>query len=60
MKKPKVEVIKKILESPCMCVCPNNCKPNPKCKSCKGTGIYKDYHYFMIVGKVAYDMDTLR
>jgi hypothetical protein len=58
--KPKVRIIKKILKSPCMCVCPNNKKPNKKCTSCKGTGIYRDYHYVMIVGKTAWDMDTLK
>ena len=58
--KPKVKVIKKILKSPCTCVCPNNQKPDKTCKSCEGTGIYKDYHYIMIVGKTAYDMDTLK
>ena len=57
--KPKVEVIKKIKESPCMCCFKGN-KPDKKCKSCNGTGIYKDYHYFMIVGKIAYDMDTVK
>ena len=58
--KPKVKVIKTIKKAPCACVCSNNQKPNPKCKSCKGTGIYLDYHYIMIVGKVAYDMDTIK
>jgi hypothetical protein len=58
--KPKVRIIKKILKSPCMCVCPNNKKPNKKCTSCKGTGIYRDYHYVMIVGKTAWDMDTIK
>jgi hypothetical protein len=58
--KTKVEMIKKILKSPCACTCPNNCKPNPKCTSCGGSGVYKDYHYFMIVGKTCYDMDTIK
>ena len=60
MKKSKVKVIKKTLTAPCACVCPNFGKPDEKCQSCKGTGIYKDYHYVMIVGKVAYDMDTVK
>lgn len=58
--KPKVEIIKKVLESPCACTCPNNCPPNPKCINCNGTGIYKDYHYYMIVGKTCYDMDSVK
>jgi hypothetical protein len=58
--KPKVKVMKKILKSPCACTCPNNRKPDNKCASCKGTGVYKDYHYIMIVGKTAYDMDTIK
>ena len=58
--KTKIKVIKKILKSPCACTCPNNTKPNKKCKSCKGSGIYKDYYYILCVGKVAYGMDTVK
>jgi hypothetical protein len=58
--KPKIKVIKTIKKSPCTCICPDNRKPNKKCASCKGTGVYKDYHYIMIVGKTAYDMDTIK
>ena len=58
--KSKIKVIKKILKSPCMCTCPNK-KADKKCKSCKGTGIYKDYHYIMIINnRVVYDMDTVK
>ena len=31
-----------------------------KCRSCKGTGIYKDTSYFMIVDGYAYQMDTIK
>jgi hypothetical protein len=59
--KSKVKIIKKILKSPCMCVCPDNKKPNPKCTTCHGSGIYRDFHYFMIINnKICYDMDTLK
>lgn len=57
--KPKIKVIKTIKKSPCAC-CFRGEKPDKTCKSCKGTGIYRDYHYVMIIGKVAYDMDTLK
>ena len=60
MKIPKVKIIKKILKSPCTCCFKKDEKPNKKCKSCQGTGIYKDSHYIMIIGKVAYDMDTVK
>jgi DnaJ-class molecular chaperone len=55
----KIKVIKTIKKAVCGC-CFRGEIPNKKCKSCKGTGKYKDYHYIMIVGKVAYDMDTLK
>ena len=57
--KPKVEVIKKILTAPCGC-CFKGEEPDKNCTSCKGKGIYKDYHYIMIVGNTAYDMDTIK
>lgn len=56
----KVKVIKKILKAPCACTCPDNKKPDKNCKSCNGSGIYRDYHYVLIVGKTAWDMDTLK
>lgn len=59
-KTPKLKVIKKIKKSICMCCFKNNQKPDKNCTSCKGTGIYKDYHYIMIVGKIAFDCDTLK
>jgi len=58
--KPKVKIIKTIKKSPCACICPDGRSANPKCKSCKGTGIYRDYHYLLIVGKTCYDMDTIK
>ena len=58
--KPKVEVIKKMLEAPCACSFRKGQTPDKNCKSCNGTGVYKDYHYIMVVGKVAYEMDTLK
>jgi hypothetical protein len=30
------------------------------CCSCGGKGTYDDYHYIMIVGKYAYDMDSVK
>jgi len=57
--KPKVKVIKKYRYSPCACSCPD-CKPDPECKRCNGNGKYRDYYYIMIVGKIAYGMDTIK
>jgi len=57
--KPKVEIIKKVLTAPCGC-CFKGEEPDKNCTSCNGKGIYKDYHYTMIVGNIAYDMDTLK
>ena len=59
----KVEVIKKIRNQSC-----GSCNPKAKgnfnlrknCIRCNGTGKIKDYHYTMIVGKYAYDTDTLK
>jgi len=56
----KVKVIKKILKSPCACCFRKGEKPDKNCKSCKGTGVYKDYYYILCVGKIAYGMDTLK
>lgn len=59
--KPKVKVIKKILESPCTCTCPNNSDPKKDCTSCGGSGVYLDTHYFMIINnRICYDMDTIK
>lgn len=58
--KTKVKVIKKIKDAVCGCCFRSGEKPSKKCKSCHGTGVYKDYHYVMIVGKVAWDMDTIK
>ncbi len=63
MIKPKVEVIKKEIASVC-----GKCNKTVNgiagkrkgCTSCDSTGKYKDYHYIMIVGKYAYDMDSLK
>ena len=59
----KVEVIKKIRNQMCgRCHKTINGKTSKRkgCCSCNGTGNIKDYHYIMIVGKYAYDMDTLK
>ena len=62
-KTPKVEVIKTYTELPCY-ACNSSIrgktKKRNKCKACDGTGIYKEYHYMMIVGNNAIDMDTLK
>ena len=58
--KPKVEIIKKVLSAPCMC-CSKGEEPDKKCTSCKGKGIYKDYHYLMIINnRICYDMDSIK
>jgi hypothetical protein len=63
MAKVKVEVIKKVRNQLCGCCNPKaqgNSKLRNTCIRCNGTGKIKDYHYTMIVGKYAYDMDTIK
>jgi DnaJ-class molecular chaperone len=62
MKRPKVKVICKKVKTPCYCcdkVGGIPCKRSI-CKVCHGTGQYTEKHYIMIVGKTAYDMDTIK
>jgi RNase P subunit RPR2 len=62
-KKPKVEVIKKIRNQFCgRCnkLANGNQKLRKGCCRCGGTGNINDYHYIMIVGKYAYDMDSVK
>lgn len=37
-----------------------NSRLRKNCIRCEGTGKIKDYHYFMIVGKNCFDMDTIK
>jgi DnaJ-class molecular chaperone len=63
MTKPKVEVIKKERQMICgRCTKTANGTTGKRkgCPSCGGKGTYTDYHYFMIVGKNAFDMDTIK
>lgn len=60
-KKPKIEIIKKILKAPCACCFKKGEKPDKNCCSCKGNGIYLDYHYLMIINnRICWDMDTIK
>ena len=62
-KKRKLEVIKKVVKTPCYVCSEIGGIPTKrsKCKVCKGTGFYKEYHYTYIVnGKYAYEGDTLK
>lgn len=61
-KKRKLEVVKKVVKTPCYVCSEIGGKPTErnKCKVCKGSGFYKEYHYILIIdGKYAYDKDTL-
>jgi len=58
--KTRPKIIKTIKKSPCTCCFRKGEKPSKSCKSCKGTGIYKDSHYIIIIGNFAIDMDTLK
>jgi Zn finger protein HypA/HybF involved in hydrogenase expression len=63
MAKAKVEVIKKVRQMSCgRCHKTFNGVTGKRigCPSCGGKGSYDDYHYTMIVGKYAYDMDTIK
>ena len=59
----KVEVIKKVRQMSCgRCKKTiNGTKQQRKgCSSCDGKGTYADYHYVMIVGHTAFEMDTIK
>ena len=60
--KKKLKVIKKIIKTSCYCCSPVGGKPVPKkdCKTCNGTGQYKDKHYIHIIGNQAIDGDTIK
>ena len=61
MKKSKPTIIKKIHKNPCYVCSKVGDIPTPrkKCKCCKGTGVYKETSYVIIVGGIAFDMDNI-
>jgi len=63
MTKPKVEVIKKTRNQLCG-RCNKKANGNPTlrkgCPNCNGKGKIIDYHYFMIVGKNCFEVDTIK
>jgi len=59
----KLEVIKKIIKTPCYCCSISQYGktiPRKNCKTCNGTGIYKENYYIHIVGKYAFGGDTIK
>ena len=57
----KLKVIKTMTLTPCYCCNPHGTATKRSiCKVCKGTRQYKEYHYYHIIGNVAYDGDTLK
>jgi len=59
----KKVIVKKIYTyTPCYCCDPIGGTPIKRgvCKVCKGSGKYRDYHYFITVGKNCFDGDTLK
>jgi len=62
-KRKKLKVIKSIVKTPCYECSEIGGIPTKrsKCKVCRGTGFYKEYHYIHILNnKYAYDGDTLK
>ena len=70
MQKDKVEIIKKIIESPCY-VCNGlgydserdiklMSPEKSKCETCNGTGIYKETFYYHCVNGICISGDTLK
>ena len=63
MSKPKVTVIKKVRNQSCG-ACHKTAtlaaEKRAGCERCGGTGNIKDWHYVMIVGKYAYDMEFVK
>ena len=65
-KKRKLEVVKKVVKTPCYVCSEIGGKPTKrsKCKICKGTGKYKEYIYYHIYTakngqKYCIDKDTI-
>jgi len=64
----KLEVIKKIIKTPCYCCSISQygkAIPRKNCKTCNGTGIYKENHYTLITTnskgqQFAIDADTIK
>ena len=57
-----IKVLTKRIKTPCYCCSPIGGIPRQRrqCKVCKGTGRYTEKHYIMIIGKTAWDMDTIK
>lgn len=55
-------LIKKLITKDCGCTIENykDVLPDPKCKSCKGTGILEDSIYYIVneKNKISFDADT--
>jgi DnaJ-class molecular chaperone len=56
----KGQVIKRVLKFPCYTCSTKGKIDGKKCKTCNGTGIYKENHYIHIVNGIAIDGDSLK
>jgi DnaJ-class molecular chaperone len=58
----KLKIIKKVIKSPCYCcsVIGGNPVPQKECKTCNGTGIYKENFYYHIINGQCIDGDTIK
>jgi len=66
-KNPKLEVIKKVVKTPCYCCNEGrygNARPRKNCPECKGTGKYSETMYYHIVTingqKMCFSGDTIK
>ena len=59
-KKNKLKIIKKRLKSLCYSCEGTGKIGKKKCRTCNGTGIYKENYYIHIVGKYAFGGDTIK
>ena len=62
MKKNKIEIIRQASSDlPCYgCDGEGTLEDKSKCPNCKGTGIFVDNHYIMIVNGMAFNMDSIK
>ncbi len=57
MKKDKIEIIRQESSDKKCYICKGK---NKECKTCDGTGIFKDNHYILIANGMAFSMDTIK
>ena len=55
-----VKILKKKLKFKCYKCNATSVVDNVKCNVCKGTGLYSEWFYYVVINNIAYSMDTLK